>query len=717
MKNCMKNLKLGSALSVIAVVGMPATAFAQEAAEATDGGIAEIVVTAQKRAQNVQDVPVAISVATGADIDRLQVQNISNLQYATPSLVIAGSDPTRQRFGIRGVSDQSRNAGVDNRIGVYVDGVWVGRSAASNQDAYDVQSVEILRGPQGTLFGKNTVAGAINITTQKPKIGSLGGKVEAEVGNYGLVRTKGMVNVGLNDTMAVRVSGGYTYRNGFTKNLLNNLGYDNRNDYSLRGQFLYDNGDTKIYIAGDTAKQKSRALVGGEKTPDPLAPNPREIKIDQLQPLTIKYSGVSGQIDHSFANGGTLTAISAYRTSNYVESNDEDYSPASYARSYDIGENTKHFSQEIRYTSDTSGPFDYVVGLYYLDQNLKSQGSAEAFAPIVNPRYPAVFVGVNQHATVKSQSYAAFLHSNYRITDALQLTVGARLNHEKKSIDFAIKDTSTLFTTGSLVDSRSSSDFSPTASLNYTFSKDTMAYARYSRGYKSGGWNADYVRSVGDIAFGDESVDAYEVGFKSMMFDRKLRFNVAAYLSKHKDYQVFAFVQLANGGTALNVTNAGKLSSKGFEVEAELAPTNWLKLFANYGYNDAKFDSFKNGGGPGVNFDGNRPAEAPKHNLNLGVSTDFNLGFANLVMQGDYNYRSSFYSNPDNLAVNSNAALQQVNLRAGLDFGRVSVFGWMRNAADTTTQIYNGRSFLGIPRVKYNDPRTYGLTLRVLFGN
>lgn len=710
-------LAASTALATLALASMPTTAWAQDAADQSEGGIAEIIVTAQKRSENVQSVPIAISVATGEDIERLQVTNIASLQYATPSLVVAGSDPTRQRFGIRGVSDQSRNAGVDNRIGVYVDGVWVGRSAASNQDAMDVQAIEILRGPQGTLFGKNTVAGAINITSKKPELGSIGGVLEGEAGNYGLWRTKGAINLGVSDTVAVRVSGGYTIRDGFTRNTFNNLDYDNRDDYGLRGQFLWDGGDTKIYIAADTAKQKSRALASGERAPDTLAPNPREVRLNLPQDLQIKYDGISAQIDHEFGNGGTLTSISAYRTSDYAGSSDEDFSPASFARTIAFGENTKHFSQELRYASDTSGPLNYIVGAYFLDQKLKSNGSAEAFAPAINPAFPAVFVGVSQNAVVNSQSYAAFLNANYRFSDALQLTVGARLNNEKKDIQFAIRDTSTLFTTGSLNDKLSSTDFSPTASLNYSFDRDTMVYARYSKGYKSGGWNADFVRSVNDVKFGDESVNAYEIGFKSMFFDRKLRFNAAAYLSKHSNYQVFAFVQLSNGGTALNVTNAGKLSSKGFEVETEFAPAKWLTFHANYGYNDATFDSFKNGGGPGINFDGNRPAEAPKHNLNLGVATDFDLGIASLKIQADYNYRSSFYSNPDNLAINLNSSLESINLRAGLDFGKVSIFGWMRNAADDTTQIYNGRSFLGFPRVKYNDPRTYGVTLKILFGD
>ena len=705
----------GSAAALIAALGFAGAASAQEA-EGEESGLAEIVVTAQKRTQNVQDVPLAVSVTTGDDIARLQISNVDSLQYSSPSLVVAGGDPARKRFGIRGISDQSRNAGFENRVGVYVDGVWVGRSAASNQGVLDISSIEVLRGPQGTLFGKNTVAGAINITTVRPQAG-FGGYVEGEIGNYDARQIKGVLNLGFSEDVGLRVSGAYINRDGFTKNLFNGLDYDNRDDYSLRGQFQVKSGDTRFYIAGDTAVMRSRATAGGERLPDPLAPNPREISIDRTQDYYIRYNGLSGQIDHEFEGGGTFTSITGYRTSKTTGSADEDYSPANVAATLSSTEDTRHFSQELRYASAADGPFDYVAGIYYLNQEVKGGGSATVFARALNPAAPAVFVGVNQSAVVKTQTYAAFVHANYRFSDRLELTVGGRLTKENKTVDFSIVDTSTLFTNGTLKDKRSSTDFSPTVSLNYKFGDDVMGYLRYSRGFKAGGWNTDFVRSLPDMDFGDESVNAYELGLKSELLDRRLRLNLSAYVSKHSNYQVFSFVQLSTGGTALNVSNAGKLTSQGFEIEAEANPLDWLTLHANYGYNDATFDSFLNGGGPGVNFDGNRAAEAPQHNLNLGASAKFDLGAAKLTVQGDYNYRSSFYSNPDNAAINLNSGLEQVNLRAGLEFGNVSVFGWVRNLFDVTKTIYNGRSFLGFPRVEFNDPRTYGLTVKVKFGN
>jgi iron complex outermembrane recepter protein len=703
------------AFAVMALAGQAQAQVADPAAQAADGGLEEIIVTAQRRSQNVQDVPVAVSVTSAADLARLQVTNVQSLQYSTPSLVVAGGDPSRLRFGIRGISDGSRNPGFDNRIGVYVDGVWVGRSAASNQAVLDLSSIEVLRGPQGTLFGKNTVAGAISITSVRPDVG-YSGYVEGELGNYDQRQVRGAVNLGFSEAAALRVSGSYQKRDGFTQNIFNNLDYDNRDDYNLRGQFQSKFGDTTIYIAADTAKMKSRATAGGERLPDPLAPLPRQIAHDELQDFVIDYSGVSGEINHKFGNGGTLTSITAYRTSRLDGSADEDFSPARIAATDIAFEDTRHFSQELRYASSTDGNFDYLIGLFFLDQRVKGTGSAFAFARAINPAAPPIFVNARHDSTVDSVNYAAFLHANYRPAERVEITLGARITKEDKSIDYRIVDQSGLFTNGTLQDKRSRTDFSPTVSVNYKPTDDVMAYARYARGFKSGGWNADFVRSIADIEFDDESVDSFELGLKTTFLDRRVRLNVAAYLSKHRDYQVFSFVQLANGGTALNVSNAGRLTSKGFEVEAEAAPTNWLTLFANYGYNDASFDSFVNGGGPGVNFDGNRAADAPRHNINLGAATNFDLGFGKLVVQGDYNYRSDFFSNPDNLAVNRNKSLEQVNLRAGLDFGMISVFGWMRNAFNVTQTIYNSRSFLALPRVEYNDPRTYGVTVKVRFG-
>ena len=244
-----------------------------------------------------------------------------------------------------------------------------------------------------------------------------------------------------------------------------------------------------------------------------------------------------------------------------------------------------------------------------------------------------------------------------------------------------------------------------------------LVYAKYARGFKSGGYNADFVSSLDIIAFDDESVDSYEAGLKSQLFDGRLRFNVAAYVSKHKDFQVFSFTALPNGGTALTVTNAGEVTSAGVEVDMLAAVTQWANFRVTYGYNDASFDSFKDGGGVGVDFDGNKLSEAPEHNLGLGADLHWNVGIGELVAQADYNYRSSYYSNPNNLPANLNGSLALLGLRVGVEADRWSFFLWSKNAGDVSKQVYNSVSFLGVPRVTYSEPRTYGATLKYRFGS
>lgn len=204
------------------------------------------------------------------------------------------------------------------------------------------------------------------------------------------------------------------------------------------GQFQFKAGDTTLYFAADTARFLSRATAGGERLPDPLVPLPRQIAHDDLQNYKIKYGGVSGQIDHAFGNGGTLTSITAYRTSSLLGSVDEDFTPNRFAATNIAAEDTKHFSQEIRYASDTSGDFDYLIGLYYLDQQVKGTGAAFAFAPALNPAAPAIFVNVRHDSKVDSSTLAGFLHANYRPAEKVEITLGARLTREKKSIDYKI---------------------------------------------------------------------------------------------------------------------------------------------------------------------------------------------------------------------------------------------------------------------------------------
>ena len=708
-----------SALALSALLGgFSASAWAQQLQEDDRMMLEEVTVTAQKRDQSLQDVPIAITAITDQDIERLNASEIKDLQYATPNLVIGSYNSAQNVYGIRGISDVSRNPGYDQRIGVYVDGVWVGRSAASNQSVLDVQTVEVLRGPQGTLFGKNTVSGAINIVTRKPSE-EFGGYAQADYGNYGYWRVKGSVNVPFTENFYGKISASVTQRDGFTKDVsIPGRDYDDKDELAVRGQLLWNIGDaTSAELTFDDYRNHYRGLFS-VKLDDPLAPGPYEVALDHDQRMKSEKDGVALTINHDFANDFRVASITAYRTEYYAVESDEDYTPLPIGFTGPTDADSDYFSQEIRLISPANDKFDYVIGLYYLDQSTDGKGQAKIFARALVPTAPPVYLGVKYDTIVDSKQFAAYAHGNYRFNDRWTLTAGLRYTDEKKDLDYAIVDTSGLFTNGSVIDSRSSNDWSPKVSLNWFANDNSMLYASWSRAFKSGGWNTDFVSDLEALPFDDENVDSYELGLKSTFAEGRVQLNAAWFHSNNDDFQVQSFATLPNGGTTLTITNAGKVSSQGLELDAKWLATDWLRLWAAYGYTDAKFDQFKDCEAGGVDCTGNRPAMAPKTNYSIGADMQFPLWGGELFIQGDFVYRDDFYTNPNNLPVNLTESYHLLNGRLGWTSGSGAwtVYAWGQNLSDETAQIWNSRSFLGVARASYTNPRTYGLALRWNFG-
>jgi iron complex outermembrane receptor protein len=707
-------------LALAAVAGLCSGAVSAQQLE-------EVVVTAQKRAQSQQDVPIAITAVSMEDMERLGATEVKDIQYSTPNLVIAGTNPVQQSFGIRGISDRGRNPGYDQRIGVYVDGVWVGKSAASNQSALDVQTMEILRGPQGTLFGKNTVAGAINITTVKPS-DEFYGYVQGEIGNYDLIRVKGSFNAPLSDTIKARLTVSSDQRDGYVDNVADGVGSDEYNDkdeLALRGQLLWDVGDnTELLFSIDHLENDFVDVLGGVDKNDPVAPDPFEVNINGVQEAAVDgVGGVSLHINHVMDNGFELTSITAYRYEDWFFSdNDEDYTPLTIANS-GIAADSDHFTQELRLASPAGERLDYVLGLYYLDQNIQGDGDATLDMTLLTGGavpLPAYFI--NYEADVDVMSWAAFVHANYQLTDNLQLTAGLRYTYEEKEIDYIMSDPFTIFfANGSFADDRDGDDLSPMASLNWFINDDVMLYARYARAFKSGGYNADFIADLDGLEFDDEQVDAYELGLKSTWLDGRLRLNMAVFESDHSDFQVQAQTPVAGGGSVLTISNAGELTSRGFEADLQWLATDWLRVWGAYGYTDAEFDEFKGCVVDGEVGDcaGNRPPEAPESNYSLGAELTFPLAGGEAYASANYFWRDEMYSNPSNEVGFLNEEYSELGGRLGWSSGSgaFDVFLWGKNLTDEETQVYNSVSFLGTERAIYNAPRMYGVGMRWNFGD
>lgn len=716
----MKRILLTSTATLL-LSGAAGTALAQDTGETdqTARRLETITVTAQRREQSLQDVPIAMSVVSADDIERLQAAEISDLQYATPNFTIQGQDPTNLAFGIRGIADRSRNPGYENRIGVYIDGVWVGRSVGANALTLDAESIEILRGPQGTLFGKNTVSGAVNITTRRPD-DEFGAFFGGEVGNFGLVGGVAGIDAPLSDTFRTKLTVSTRERDGFTEDVLSGVDYANLDEFAARAGAEWDIGvNTLASLSIDFSENDFSPSIA-ENTADTIAPNRFEVALDAVPQAYTRSQGAALTLTHEYDNGYELTSITGFRgTTRKVTNVDEDYSPGPFATTDFVTETADNFSQEIRIASPEFERFNYVAGIYYLDQEIEGGAQATVLLAALNPALPAIYRSVNHDETLSSEAFALFVHGNYDITDQLQLTAGLRYTDESKDFDYEIVDQVGLFTTGTLSDSRSRSDWSPTVSLNWFASDDTMVYGRYSRAFKSGGWNADFIANIPALPFDDENVEAFEIGFRTSLLDDTLRLNGALFSQNHTDFQVFSFTQLAGGGTQLTVTNAGEVTTQGFEIDAQWLVNDYLTVFANWGYTDAVFDSFANGGGPGIDFDGNVPSEAPENTFSIGGDFRYPMWNGEMIVQADYSYRDEYYSNPDNQPVNLNESLSLFNGRMGYEDGSGGwgVYLWGRNLGDEVTSAYNTRSFLGIPRSNYTNPQTYGIEFRMNFGS
>lgn len=675
----------------------------------------EVVVTAQKRAQSLQDVPIAISAFTSDDLDRINSATIADLQYSTPNLTVSPNGRSNASIGIRGVSDFSRNPGYDNRVGVYVDGLFVGRSAAANQATLDLERIEVLRGPQGTLFGKNTVAGAISLTTKAPS-NEFYGFVKAEIGNYSRQSVTAMVNAPLTDNLFAKVMINDTQRDGHVKNLFTGGDLNGLDDQSIRLQLRYEGDSTSATFSVDQDERKApfhgrEALVNAPA----YAPAPYEVRFDEPQRQNIELEGMGLVIDHELSNGMSFSSLTGYRKTDFKNNAEEDYTDSQvitspYSRvTSSLGEVSEQTSQEFRWVSPTNYALDYTFGLYYFDQTNESNSSAALLGGVVSVQVPA---------TVDVTSYAAYIHGNVSISEKLQFTGGVRYTYEEKDVQFDITDTTRLFINASYNDSFSTDDISPKLGLNYFMTEDTMVYVSYGRGFKSGGWNVDFVSTLEQLAFDDESVNSAEIGIKTTLWDGRARVNLAYYDAQYDDFQVRQFVETSAGSTVATITNAGEVTTTGIEADIEILLTDTITLWATYGDTDSTFDKFKNGGGAGIDFDGNKLADAPETTYSVALEARVPMASGEVVAQIDYNYRDDFYTNPNNAAINTVQSYDLTNARIGYEpaSGNWSVHAWVKNLSDNDDIIYASRSFLGLPRGTYMEPRMTGLTVKYSFG-
>ena len=618
-------------------VDEPAPATEEPAAEESD-----IVVTAQKRAENVQDVPISIAAFSGDTLERNNVVNVEGLARVTPNLSVAkGAQTSYVRLAIRGIGAAS-NTTVEPSVAVFLDGAYVPRVGAVISSMLDMESVEVLRGPQGTLFGRNASVGAVSFHTARPKFGEAYGEFTGEIGNGDRYKVNGFVNVPIGDKAAFRIAGSQQWFKGYWHNDFDDKQVGGTDDTVLRGSFRAEVGPVEWVFRADYAKiagdgatnidfDRSSVSDAGWTRFTSVFGEPDTDLGDRTmnQYLTARVDdeqwGLNSTLSWDIGGGSTVRLINAYRDwDNEQLDGDVFFSPTPVASRTGVFD-SKAQNHELQFISPTKqwldGRLDLVAGLYYFHEKYK-QGErlhmnsqfCNKLVPNVNaPPLPVGPVtlrmvcnaqltaagGTLENATVQdvhqtTNSYAAYAQANFHFTDQIFATLGGRYSADEKEGSYS-QLTNPFLATFRAAESETLPDiedhrFTYRAGLNYEPTEDLLFFLSYSTGYKSAGYNsgagAPALTGVGRV-FDRETTENFELGAKTSWLDRKLTLNLTLYRMDIKGFQDRSF-----NGTSFAVSNAGNLRHQGFEFDVVGKPFRNVSLYANVAYLDSEFTDY-----------------------------------------------------------------------------------------------------------------------------
>jgi iron complex outermembrane receptor protein len=748
-------------------------AFAADAAPQSSGqgsgdatanvGVGEIVVTAQKRSENIQKVPIAISAVSGEFLNSRAITAIDGLGSIAPNMQItrAPSNKTITQISIRGSVTINPAVTWEPAVGLYLNGVYIAKAQGSVFDVADLERIEVLRGPQGTLYGRNALAGAVNLVPRAPS-GKFALTAEATYGNYDYWKGRMVLDLPEWNGFSLKLSGQIAKRDGFTR-ISGVPGVSRINDLDsksgmvqLRYQpagsgfiadymFDYSNHDQRP----DFAQLYSVYTDGGPLAIfDPKSPSYSGIPLAPYASTTRQKSAVldgNPQFERSETYGhalilsvplgsATIKSTTSYRWMHWSDSLDLDGSPLAVA--FTARDTRFHsFSQELQATGKAvNDKLNYVAGLFYYSEYAGTQNPQSFFFGSAN--YLSAF---GSH----TKAFAAYTQVDYAFTDQLKLTLGARYTHEKKDISrllvangFTVAD----IPFGAVPDAKYNS-FTPAATLSFQANPDVNIYARYARGFKSGGFNGetntfgapgspvDCPTQPAELCnpYKPETVDSYELGVKTRLLGGKMILNLSAFWDEHKNIQLSVFK--ADGAAASQVLNAARARVRGLEAEFTVRPIDAITFHGSAAYLDPHYESYIDGG---VDVSNNRAfPHAPHYTGSASLDARLARGdWGTFTVSGDVNYTSSYFTYPypftgsQQTAYQTRAAAQTfVNARATLanipvggTQAQVSV--WGKNLFDSkkpSNFIDFGTSFGGLTVAYFPDPRTYGLTVGVKF--
>lgn len=776
----MKTLMTAASACALAIgLAMPAAAQQSDASSNDDegDGIGMIIVTAQKRSENVQDVPIAITAIGSQFLETRGIDSIDDLGTIAPNVKFerAPASKTISQIAIRGSVTINPAITWEPAVGLYLDGVYIAKAQGSIFDIADLERVEILRGPQGTLYGRNALAGAVNLVTKKPS-GEAGGSAEITYGSFDEVRVRGVLDLPQMGIFSAKVSGQYRKRDGLIDLTAPDGGGRTATDSIDTGSFMVQlRAEITDNITADYTYDYSKTsqtppfsqLLGVNRNGDPrdifdpaspsypfagaFFPLDRVANPDRV--ATAAIDAAVYERSRSYGHALTLTAglgnaelksITAYRDLAWADGLDLDGSPFPVAFTQRISD-YHAFSQELQLTGTAfADRLAYVMGAFYFDE--KAQTS--------NPQtYFGGGVDLNSSYGSNTEAWAVFAQLDFDITDSLKLTLGGRYTEETKDISrfFRVNfdPANGIFSplvianlaAGDIPDAKFT-DFSPAVTLSYAASDNINLYARFAQGFKSGGFNGEsnvFAAPTADCPSGalelcqpylPEQVDSYELGIKSRFFDDRLIVNLAAFRNDSKDMQLSVFT--ATTGAASVIQNAAAARIQGLEIETVLRPFDSLTINASLALLDPEYNRFIDGG---IDVSNNRAfPHAPDTTASIGADWRVAEGdWGKLNIYADLNYSSDYFTFP--FALTAPAASDQVaastqspgrtivNLRATLaEFpiggieADISVFVRNLTKEDAPSNFIDfGPGFGGILLGYFPDPRTVGVTAGMRF--
>ena len=725
---------LASALATTALsaVALAVPAHAQEDTDANNRRLGTVTVTAQRVEESLQDVPVAVTALDTEQLEDKQVQDVLDLQFHVPNINLATNTGTASaaRIFLRGVGEDESRGAVDQAVGIYVDNIYIGRSVGSLFDVVDLESIEVLRGPQGTLYGRNTIGGAIKLQSVRPQFEN-SGDIRTTIGNEGRFDLRGTGNVALGENTAVRLTGLLRERDGFhTLNPNGELAsfagteVGRLHILSLRGSLLHQfNEDWSIYVTADQTIDRSDPI------PDSAAPpNDADGDLFTIEPLpgtvcaadsTVlgcfpgydqrsESRGISAQVE------GRIGSLDFNSITGYRELEDE--LATRIGLTFNQMTDQDQFSQEFTLSNTDDGPLDWLIGAYFFTEDIQLD-TVFAFPFTIDST---------------TESVAIFGQGTYDVTDQLAITAGVRFTDESKDFDGANLAPFPPFNGFTRTDSADFENVSYTVGADYRFNEQVLGYAKFSTGFKSGGWSPDaFSGTAVFLPVDEETLDSFEAGVKSDLFDNTVRLNAAVFFNQYEGLQIGATVP----GLGFTRFNVDETEIAGFELEGVWQVTDNFQINGNLGLLDAEYTSVtgdqargltNNGAGCPAGTDptddtaiiacalGLELKNAPEYKATIGALYTQNVWNGELIISGDASFEDDTWSLVANSPPHALAEIDTlINARIKYqDASGWSVALWGKNLTD---EEYYRAASAGSFTAYASEPLTYGIDLGYTF--